>query len=115
MNKTILLGRLVKDPDVRVTTNAKTVASFTLAVNRRFAKKDEDDADFFNIVAWSQLGEFCGKYFTKGQQVVVVGRLQNRSWDKDGQKHYVTEIIAEEAYFADSKKSDNSGSFFPGE
>ena len=65
-------------------------------------------ADFINVVAWSKIGEFCSKYFEKGQQVGIIGRIQNRSWDDDqGQKHYITEIIAEEAYFADSKK-DNS-------
>ena len=118
MNKVILLGRLTKDPEVRYTqTNNTLVASFTLAVNRRFvAQGQERQADFFNIVAWSKLGEFCSKYFKKGQQVSIIGRLQNRSWDDDqGTRHYVTEIIAEEAYFADSKRDsyggDSSNSF----
>lgn len=117
MNKVILLGRLTKDPEVRYTQNNNTlVASFSLAVNRRFvAQGQERQADFFNIVAWSKLGEFCSKYFKKGQQVAIVGRLQNRSWDDDqGTKHYITEIIAEEAYFADSKREnggDSSNSF----
>ena len=77
MNKVILLGRLTKDPEVRYTQNNNTlVASFTLAVNRRFvAQGQERQADFFNIVAWSKLGEFCSKYFKKGQQVSIVGRL----------------------------------------
>lgn len=112
MNKVILLGRLTKDPEVRYTQNNNTlVASFSLAVNRRFvAQGQERQADFFNIVAWSKLGEFCSKYFKKGQQVSIVGRLQNRSWDDDqGTKHYITEIIAEEAYFADSKRDGNGG------
>ena len=110
MNKVILMGRLTKDPEVRYTqTNNTLVASFTLAVNRRFVKPNEErQADFINVVAWSKIGEFCSKYFEKGQQVGIIGRIQNRSWDDDqGQKHYITEIIAEEAYFADSKK-DNS-------
>lgn len=110
MNKVILMGRLTKDPEVRYTqTNNTLVASFTLAVNRRFVKQNEErQADFINVVAWSKIGEFCSKYFEKGQQVGIIGRIQNRSWDDDqGQKHYITEIIAEEAYFADSKK-DNS-------
>ncbi len=112
MNKVILLGRLTKDPEVRYTQNNNTlVASFTLAVNRRFvAQGQERQADFFNIVAWSKLGEFCSKYFKKGQQVSIVGRLQNRSWDDDqGTRHYITEVIAEEAYFADSKREGNGG------
>jgi len=107
MNKVILMGRLTRDPEVRYTqTNNTVVASFSLAVNRRFARQGEErQADFINIVAWSKLGEFCSKYFKKGQQVGVIGRIQTRTWDDDqGQKHYVTEVVAEEAYFADSKR-----------
>ena len=106
MNKIILLGRLTKDVDIRYTqTNNTAVASFTIAVNRRFAKEGEQQADFINIVAWSKLGEFCSKYFKKGQQIAVVGRLQTRTYDDDkGTKHYITEVVAEEAYFANSKK-----------
>jgi single-strand DNA-binding protein len=106
MNKTILMGRLTKDPELRYTTNNNAaVCSFTLAVNRKFSKQGE--ADFFNIVAWDKHGEFCGKYFQKGRQVVVVGRLQNRSYDdNEGKKRYVTEVVSEEAYFADGKKSE---------
>ena len=105
----ILLGRLTKDPEVRYTTTNNTlVCGFTLAVNRRFVKDGEQQADFFNIVAWSKLGEFCSKYFVKGQQVAVVGRLQTRNYDdKDGKKVYVTEVVAEEAHFADTKKQDD--------
>lgn len=114
MNKVILMGRLTRDPEVRYTqTNNTLVASFSLAVNRRFVKPGEErQADFINIVAWSKLGEFCSKYFKKGQQVGIIGRIQTRTWDdENGQKHYVTEVIAEEAYFADSKKDGmNEGS-----
>lgn len=82
------------------------VASFSLAVNRRFAKEGEErQADFINVVAWSKTAEFCSKYFKKGQQVGVVGRLQTRNYEDDkGVKHYITEVVAEEVYFADSKK-----------
>ena len=114
MNKVILMGRLTKDPEVRYTqTNNTLVASFSLAVNRRFAKQGEErQADFINIVAWSKLGEFCSKYFKKGQQVAVIGRIQTRTWDDENNvKHYVTEVVAEEAYFADSKKDGASSSF----
>lgn len=107
MNKVILMGRLTRDPEVRYTqTNNTLVASFSLAVNRRFARQGEErQADFINIVAWSKLGEFCSKYFKKGQQVGIIGRIQTRTWDDDqGTKHYVTEVVAEEAYFADSKR-----------
>ncbi|MGN1269381.1 MAG: single-stranded DNA-binding protein [Clostridia bacterium] len=110
MNKVILMGRLTKDPDIRYTQSTNTmVASFTLAVNRRFAKEGEQQADFINIVAWSKTAEFVSKYFKKGQQVAVIGRLQTRSYeDNNGTKHYVTEIVSEEVYFADSKKEDNT-------
>ena len=109
MNKVLLMGRLTRDPEVRYTTTNNTlVCGFTLAVNRRFAKEGEQQADFINIVAWSKLGEFCSKYFVKGQQVAVVGRLQTRNYDdKDGKKVYVTEVVAEEAHFADTKKQDD--------
>ncbi len=110
MNKVILMGRLTRDPEVRYTqTNNTLVASFSLAVNRRFARQGEErQADFINIVAWSKTGEFCSKYFKKGQQVGIIGRIQTRNWDDEqGQKHYVTEVIAEEAYFADSKREGN--------
>ena len=106
MNKTILMGRLTKDPDTRYTQTTNTqVTSFTLAINRRFAKEGEQQADFINIVSWNKTAEFVSKYFKKGQQVGVIGRIQTRTWDDDqGQKHYVTEVIAEEVYFADSKR-----------
>ena len=116
MNKVILMGRLTRDPEVRYTqTNNTLVASFSLAVNRRFARQGEErQADFFNIVAWNKQGEFCSKYFKKGQQVGVIGRLQTRTWDDDkGTKHYITEVIAEEVYFADSKRDgESSGTSF---
>jgi single-strand DNA-binding protein len=109
MNKVLLMGRLTKDPEVRYTTTNNTlVCGFTLAVNRRFAKEGEQQADFINIVAWNKLGEFCSKYFAKGQQVALCGRIQTRTYDdKDGKKVYVTEVVAEEAYFADTKKQDD--------
>jgi len=117
MNKVILMGRLTRDPEVRYTQTSNTlVASFSLAVNRRFVRQGEErQADFINIVAWGKQGEFCSKYFKKGQQVGIIGRIQTRTWDDDkGQRHYVTEVVAEEAYFADSKRDgagDGSSSF----
>lgn len=111
MNKAILMGRLTKDPEIRNTqTNNTMVANFSLAVNRRFVKEGEErQADFINIVAWGKTAEFCSKYFRKGQQVGVIGRIQTRTWDDDqGQKHYVTEVVAEEVYFADSKKDNDT-------
>ncbi|MBQ9657904.1 MAG: single-stranded DNA-binding protein [Clostridia bacterium] len=111
MNKVILMGRLTRDPEARYTqTNNTVVSTFSLAVNRRFARQGEErQADFINIVAWSKLAEFCNKYFKKGQQVGIIGRIQTRTWDDDkGVKHYVTEVIAEEAYFADSRRDGDS-------
>lgn len=112
MNKTILLGRLTKDPDIRYSqaTNMM-VANFTLAVNRKYVKPGEErQADFINIVTYSKLAEFVQKYLKQGLQILVSGRLQNRSWDdSNGQKRYITEVIAEEIGFADSpKKTDDS-------
>lgn len=106
MNKVVLMGRLTRDPEVRYTQQKNAcVCQFTLAVNRRFAKEGEQQADFINIVAWNKTAEFCSKYFTKGQQVGIIGRMQTRNYDdKNGKKVYVTEVVAEEAYFADSKK-----------
>ena len=114
MNKAILMGRLTKDPEVRYTqTNNTLVASFSLAVNRRFARPGEErQADFINVVAWNKTGEFCSKWFKKGQQVGIIGRIQTRTWDDEqGQKRYVTEVNAEEAYFADSKRDGDASGF----
>ena len=106
MNKVELIGRLTKDPEVRYTqVNNTMVVIYSLAVNRRYKQEGQPEADFFNIIAWGKVGEFASKYFKKGQQVGVVGRLQTRHYeDKDGKVVYVTEVIAEEQYFADSKK-----------
>ena len=110
MNKVILLGRLTKDVETRYTQSTNTqVSSFTLAVNRRFAKEGEQQADFINIVAWSKTAEFCSKYFRKGQQVAVVGRIQTRSYDnQEGKKVYVTEVVAEEVYPIWNKKEESN-------
>lgn len=110
MNKVILLGRLTRDVDIRHTQNNTLVASFTLAVNRRFVREGEErQADFINIVAWNKTAEFASKYFSKGKQISLVGRLQNRSYEDDkGNKRYVTEVIAEEVFFADTKKDTDT-------
>lgn len=107
MNKVILMGRLARDPETRYTATTNTpVATFSLAVNRRYG--EEKQADFINIVAWNKTAEFVAKFLKKGIQISVVGRLQTRNYDdKDGKRVYVTEVIAEEIYFADSKKESN--------
>lgn len=115
MNKVCLIGRLTKDPEVRYTQNNNTlVANFNIAINRRFAKEgDEVQADFIPIIAWAKTGEFCSKHFRKGQQVGICGRIQTRNWEDDqGQKHYATEVVAEEVYFADSKRENSSSDPF---
>lgn len=111
MNKVILIGRLTKDVELRYTqTNNTAVASFSLAVNRKFVKPGEErQADFFNIIAWNKLAENISKYLFKGNQVAISGRLETRSWDDpNGQKHYVTEVIAEEVDFIGSKNKQNN-------
>lgn len=97
MNKVILVGRLTKDPEVKYTPTGKMVASFTVAVNRGFTAKDakQPEADFIPIVVWGAAAEFCGNYLTKGSKVLVDGRIQVRNYEtKEGQRRYVTEVIA---------------------
>lgn len=111
MNKVILMGRLTRSPEVRYSQGAEpvAVARYTLAVNRRFKRKGEPEADFIPCVAFGKSGEFAEKYFKKGQMVSIVGRLQVRSWeDNEGKKRWTTEVIVEEQYFAESKKNSNA-------
>ena len=104
MNKVILAGRLVRDPELRYTQTGKAVVSFSLAVNRRFNHNQEQTADFIPIVVWDKLAEVCSKYLFKGSQVLIKGRIQIRSYDaQDGSKRYVTEVIAQELEFMGSK------------
>lgn len=107
MNNCALVGRLTKDPEMRYTANNIPVCGFNLAVNRRFKQEGQPEADFISVVAWQKTAEFCSKYFKKGQQIWLNGRLQTRNWeDSEGKKHYVTEVVAEEVGFADSKKEE---------
>ena len=108
MNQVVIMGRLTRDPELRHTPNGVAVASFTLAVDRGFAPKDggERQTDFIDVVAWRNTAEFVSKYFVKGQMAAVTGRLQIRDWtDKDGNKRRSAEIVAENIYFTESKKS----------
>lgn len=116
MNNVILMGRLVKDPELRHTASNIPVSSFTLAVDRSYTNKDgQRETDFINIVAWRGTAEFTSRYFKKGMRVAINGRIQTRSWDdKEGRRRYTTEVVAREAYFADSKKdfsNTNNNSF----
>lgn len=112
MNKIILLGRLTKQPEIRFSqSNNVKVATFSLAVNRKFVKQGEErQADFINIIAYSKLADFAEKYLHQGIQICISGRIQTRNYeDKNGITRYVTEVIAEEVDFADSqKKADES-------
>lgn len=109
MNKIQLIGRLTKDPELRYTNNQKAYATFNLAVNRRFAKEGEQQADFLNIVAWGKTAEFCKNYFKKGQQIGLSGRVQTRNYeDNSGKKVYITEVISEEVYFVGNNNTNNN-------
>ena len=106
MNKVILMGRLVRDPEVRYSQgdNATAVARYTLAVNRKFKKDGDPTADFISCVVFGRSAEFTEKYFRKGMQVAISGRIQTGSYtNKDGQKVYTTDVVVEEQEFAESK------------
>ena len=112
MNKVILIGRLTRDPEVRYTQSGKAVASFALAVDRRYKKRDEDGnsqqqtADFINVVAWNQTAELCGNHLSKGRRIGIEGRIQSRSYEaQDGTKRYVTEVVIDNLEFLDSKNA----------
>jgi single-strand DNA-binding protein len=106
MNKVILVGRLTKDPEVKTTQSQVPFCSFTIAVDRKFkTASGERQSDFINCIAWRQQASFLGQYFQKGSRVAIVGNLQSRSYDEaDGKKRYVTEVMADEIEFVDSKR-----------
>lgn len=107
LNKIIIQGRLIRDPELRHTQTGTAVASFTLAVDRDFKDRNSGEraTDFIDVVAWRQTGEFVSRYFTKGRMAVVEGRLQIRDWtDKEGGKRRSAEVVADNVYFGDSKR-----------
>lgn len=108
MNKFILQGRLTKEPETKYTQNSnKLVCAVSIAVDRKFGEKK---TDFFNLIAWEKTGEFISKYFAKGQQILVSGRIENSIWtDESNKNHYSTNFIVEEAYFCGSKTKENLG------
>lgn len=114
LNKVVLAGRLVADPELKQTQSGISVASLRIAVNRRFASRNDGqqgqpEADFFNITAWRSTAEFIAKFFRKGSAICVVGTIQNRNWvDQQGVKHYATDIVADEAYFVENRNSSVS-------
>lgn len=114
MNKVILMGRLTRDPEVRYSQGEKqiAVARYTLAVDRRFARRDgEQTADFINCISFGKPAEFAEKYFRQGMSVTICGRIQTGSYtNRDGQKVYTTDVVVEEQEFAESKKASESNS-----
>ena len=111
LNKIVLMGRLVRDPELRRTGGGTAVAALTLAVDRDYkSQSGEKETDFIDVVAWRSTAEFVNKYFTKGRMAVVSGRLQIRCWtDKDGSKRRTAEVNADHVYFGDSKKESQDG------
>lgn len=110
-NKVILGGRLAADPELKQTTTGVAVVSFRVAVNRRYSGKDaqQPEVDFFNVTAWRSTAEFVARYFRKGSAICVVGSIQNRSYtDQQGQKRYITDIVADEVQFVDSRSESSS-------
>ena len=114
LNKVVLAGRLTADPELKQTQSGISVTSFSIAINRRFASRNSEQAeqqtDFINIVAWRQTAEFISKYFRKGSAICITGSIQTRTWqDNQGQKRYATEVVADEAMFVDSRNEAGSG------
>lgn len=111
LNQIVIMGRLTRDPELRRTGSGVAVVSFTLAVDRDFGKTEsgEKETDFIEVTAWRNTAEFVSKYFTKGRMAVASGRLQIRSWtDKEGNKRKTAEVVADNVYFADSKKDESN-------
>lgn len=110
LNKAIIMGRLVRDPELKTTNTGMNVCSFSVAVERRFVKQGEErQTDFLECVAWGKQAEFLSKYFNKGRMINVVGSIQVRKWqDKEGNNRYSTEIIADEINFCGDKSGDNA-------
>ena len=116
LNHIVIMGRLTRDPELRRTGSGVAVASFSVAVDRDFAGREngERETDFIDCVAWRNTGEFVSKYFTKGSMIVVSGRLQIRNWtDKEGNKRRTAEVVADNVYFGESKRNEG-GSYSNG-
>ncbi len=115
MNKVILMGRLTRDPENRVSQSGVSVTSFSLAVDRGYQKAGEErQTDFINCVAFSNTADFIKRFFVKGQLVLVMGSIQTRTWEgQDGKKNYVTEVIVSEAHFTGDRRDSNAGGTAP--
>ena len=108
MNKVILIGRLCADPETRYSEKGDCVAKYRLAVNRKFKKEGQPEADFLNCIAFGKTGEFASRFLKKGSKIAIEGRVQTGSYEKDGVKHYTTDIIVEQHEFCDSNVSFNT-------
>ena len=110
INKAILMGRLTRDPELRHTGSGTPVCSFSIAIDNGYG--ENRSTDFINCVAWNKTAEFVEKYFTKGRMIIVVGRIQTRTWEgQDGKKNYATEVVASEVSFGESKRSAEDGGY----
>ncbi len=109
INKAILMGRLTRDPELRHTGSGTPVCSFSIAIDNGYG--DNRSTDFINCVAWNKTAEFVEKYFTKGRMIIVIGRIQTRTWEgQDGKKNYATEVVASEVSFGETKRNaEDSG------
>jgi len=102
LNKVMVIGNVGREPEMRYTANGAAVTTFSVAVNRRF--NDKDETEWFNVVTWSKLAELLGQHLKKGRKVYIEGRLTTRQWEKDGAKHYRTEVVASQVLFLDRAK-----------
>ena len=110
INKVILMGRLTRDPELRHTGSGTPVCSFTVAIDNGYGENRQ--TDFINCVAWNKSAEFVSNYFGKGKMIIVIGRIATRTWEgQDGKKNYVTEVVASEVSFGESKRSQEGGSY----
>ena len=110
MNKVILIGRFVRDPEIRYTTNDRCCANFSIAVDRKYKQEGQQDADFPRVIAWGKTAEFIEKYFRQGMKIVIEGRIQTGKYtNKEGQTVYTTDVVAESVEFAESKSAASNG------
>ena len=116
LNRIVLMGRLVADPELRTTPSGVNVATLRLAVDRDFKNRQtgERETDFINVVAWRQSAEFVSRFFTKGRMAIVEGKLQTREYtDRDGNRRYATEVVSDNVYFGDSRRDGDGGGYAP--
>jgi len=109
LNKVIICGNITQDPEKKVTDNGTTITTFSVATNRKY--KDEQQTEYHNVVSFGSTAEAIAQYMSKGSQILVEGRLQTRSWEKDGQKHYRTEIVANRVEFGSSEKKETDSKY----